>query len=883
MERGRNGPPPSNPAIAHPIAHPIALIRRTVPLLNPSDLFFFPAAANTPHGEKENRAVYHRGSARPHAAANRKAAPQPRTATNRTNRPRGYAMSRIEQFHGVSADGTSLTAVYAEQPTANVAFALVFAGDALPRFVHWGRPVATPEHLTGLYDAQRPQRVSGALDDTAWPSVLPTQSESWLGATRLDVRRDGVTLFCRFHVTGIETFEETRTHVDAAAGPDAAARTVRAGVPVVVCHAEDAEQGVGLEWRIELLPGGLLRQRAVVRDLGAASATGNPASGALEVAAVELGYPLPANAVELLTTTGHHLRERSPQRQPLTNGRYERVAMAGRPDFDASLLLTAGAPGFGFEHGEAYAVHVGWSGNSVLSAERQPYTCGIIGGGEALFGGEITLHAASDAAASDAIRQASGIPAAGAGATGTDAYATPWVYGAYGDGLNEISARFHSHLLDLHPELAAKPRPVILNTWEAVYFNHDYDTLAALADKAAESGVERFVVDDGWFGSRRDDTSGLGDWQTSPAVWPEGDKSLKALADYVHAKGMEFGLWFEPEMVNPDSDVFRTHPDWVLRPTPGRLPMQGRTQQVLDLTNPEAYDYLYGCMDRLVGELGIDYIKWDHNKLVTEAVSPRTGRPAVHAQTLAVYRVFRDLKAAHPGLEIESCSSGGGRVDLGILEHADRIWVSDCVDPVERADIQRYTSLLVPPCMMGEHVGASPAHSTHRATSQELRMAMAFFGHMGIEWNLLKEPQEAVELLGEWTAEFKRHRAWFALDRCVHADTSDPAVRLDGMVKPDGSAAIYRFTQLATSQTYPAAPVRLPGLDPDAAYLVRPLPVCVDLERMDAGSGVGNGQSPLGWWNEEGVVLPGAALTAYGVRPPSIHPAQAVLFCAERV
>ncbi len=206
--------------------------------------------------------------------------------------------------------------------------------------------------------------------------------------------------------------------------------------------------------------------------------------------------------------------------------------------------------------------------------------------------------------------------------------------------------------------------------------------------------------------------------------------------------------------------------------------------------------------------LGIDYIKWDHNKYVTEAVSPRTGRPAVHGQTLAVYRMFHDLKTSHPGLEIESCSSGGGRVDMGILELADRIWASDCVDPVERADIQRYTSLLVPPemigehvgaspahsthratsqemrmsdCvdpveradiqrytsllvppeMIGEHVGASPAHSTHRATSQEMRMAMAFFGHLGIEWNLLKEPQHDLDLLGEWVRAYKEHRVDF--------------------------------------------------------------------------------------------------------------------------
>ena len=533
--------------------------------------------------------------------------------------------------------------------------------------------------------------------------------------------------------------------------------------------------------------------------------------------------------------------------------------MAGRPDFDATLLLNVGEKGFGFTHGNVYSAHVAWSGNSVLSAERLPYTAGVIGGGEVLFGGEISLD-------------------------NGESYTTPWLVGSYGEGLNEVAARFHGYIRRVHRDwlvahnIAPKPRPVILNTWEAVYFDHDYDTLVRLADKAVESGVERFVVDDGWFGARRDDTAGLGDWQISQDVWPDGDKSLKALADYVHGKGMEFGLWFEPEMVNPDSNLFREHPDWVLKPTANRLPMQGRNQQVVDLTNPDAFAYIYESMNRLVGELGIDYIKWDHNKLVTEAVSPRTGRPAVHNQTLAVYKIFTDLKAAHPGLEIESCSSGGGRVDLGILEVADRIWGSDCVDPVEREDIQRYTSLLVPPEMIGEHVGASPAHSTHRATTQELRMAMAFFGHMGIEWNLLKEPQADIDKLAEWVAEFKKHREWFAVDTAVHSDAADPAVRVDGCVMPNKAAAIYRFTQLATSQTYPAAPVRLPGLDPEATYVVSPLDVSLDLIKQD----IGNGQSTLGWWNADGVKMTGRALATYGIRPPALHPAQAVLFKAVR-
>ena len=763
-------------------------------------------------------------------------------------------MSRIEQFQATAGDGSDVTVIYAEQQSANVAFALAFPGDDLPRLVHWGRPIGHPESLTSAVDALKPQRVSGALDETAWPSILPTQSESWIGEPRITVRRDGVELFPKFTVTNVEFGADGRNEDSAGVLETPWEFETREGLPSAPVHeprrvpgvwveARDTALGVELDWRIELMEGGLIRQKAMLTNL---------ADGGLEVGKIELGFSLPAVATEILTTTCHHLRERSPQRQPLTIGRFAKIQLAGRPDFDATLLLSAGVPGFGFEHGEVWSTHVGWSGNAVTAAERLPYTQGIISGGELLFGGEVTL-------------------------TKDESYETPWIFGSYGDGLNEVAARFHSYLRDLHPALFAKPRPVILNTWEAVYFDHDFDTLKALADKAAESGVERFVVDDGWFGSRRDDTKGLGDWETSPEVWPDGPRSLKALADYVHAKGMEFGLWFEPEMVNPDSDMARNHPDWILAPAPGRLPMQGRSQQVVDLTNTDAYDYVFGAMDKLVGELGIDYIKWDHNKLVTEAVSPRTGRPAVHGQTLAVYSIFKRLKARHPGLEIESCSSGGGRVDLGILALADRIWASDCVDPVERADIQRYTSLLVPPAMMGQHVGASPAHSTHRATSQELRMAMAFFGHMGIEWNLLKEPAEALDKLAVWVGEFKRHRADFAVDVCVHGDTPDPAVRLDGMVAADGTHAVYRFTQLTTGQTYPAAPVRLPGLDPNRTYRVRPLGPSLDL------GWIGNGQSPLGWWTKDGVTVPGAMLADYGLRPPTLHPAQAVLFEAKAV
>nr|MDK6328575.1 alpha-galactosidase [Alloscardovia omnicolens] len=310
-------------------------------------------------------------------------------------------------------------------------------------------------------------------------------------------------------------------------------------VPQLVVTAQDAEQGVQLVWQMQLLDSGLVRQRATVSNLEGTDLEG--VAGELSVLALELGYPVPSTAREILTTAGHHLRERHPQRQNLTMGRFERVTEVGRPDFDATLLLNVGARGFDFEHGEVFSTHVGWSGNSVTSVEETVYTLPIIGGGESLYAGEAVLRAGSD-----------------------DAYTSPWVYGSYGEGLNEVAHRFHDFVYSLHPNFESKPRPVILNTWEAVYFEHDFATLKSLADKAAAAGVERFVVDDGWFGSRRDDTSGLGDWYISPEVWPDG---LKPLADYVHAQGMEFGLWFEPEMLNTVSEVAEAHPDWILKPT----------------------------------------------------------------------------------------------------------------------------------------------------------------------------------------------------------------------------------------------------------------------------------------------------------------------------
>lgn len=783
-----------------------------------------------------------------------------------------------------SPSGDALVGAYLESPASpngieGVGLALVARAHELPRIVYWGRPLAHPESVIDAYDALRPQRVSGALDETPWPSILPTPAEAWTGSDRLVVRRGGIEQFLHFRLTDL-TVRDIRDATLSGDGLDAKHDPGAQDGVEAVLSAADAEQGVRLDWRLQLLPGGLARQSATLvnvagKDAASASvgSVSSPSSAPLSVERVELGWPLPSAADEILTTTGHHLHERRPQRQELQFGRFEKVATVGRPDFDSTLFIAAGHRGFGFEHGNAFVEHLGWSGNSVLSVERTPYTSGLLGGGEELFGGEMDLEA-------------------------EQSYSTPWLYGSFGDGLNEASARFHTFVRAEHPRFRAHPRPVLLNTWEAVYFDQNYEKLAALADRAAAAGVERFVVDDGWFLGRHDDTAGLSDWVEDPDTWPEGDHSLKALADTVHAKGMQFGLWFEPEMINPDSETARAHPDWILHASATRLPMQGRTQQVLDLTNPDARAQVFGQMDALVGKLGIDYIKWDHNKLVTEPVSPHSGRPAVHAQVEAVYGIFQELKERHPKLEIESCSSGGGRIDLGILRFADRVWVSDCVDPVEREMNQRYDSVIVPPEILGEHVGKSPADSTGRATSLSLRAAMAFFGHLGVEWDLTAVPDEQVEALGRWIAAYKANRQLFETGQTVHAGpdsqsadglgAADPCF-VDGVVAQDRSRALYRFTQLGMSRTYPAPPVRLPGLDPQALYRVSPLDLSAPLTATGASEGpwetarpIGSGQSDLGWW-KSGAVLSGRELIDWGIRPPQLNPEQAVILVAERI
>jgi alpha-galactosidase len=480
-----------------------------------------------------------------------------------------------------------------------------------------------------------------------------------------------------------------------------------------------------------------------------------------------------------------------------------------------------------------------WSGNSTYHVERLIDGHKSIGAGENLLPGEIIL---------------------GKG----ESYTAPRAIASYSSkGLDGITNNHYAWVRSRKNHITkVRPRPFTLNMWEAVYFNHNEEGIRKIVDRAAEVGVERVVLDDGWFGSRRNDLSGLGDWVVSPEAWPNG---LGPIIKYINDKGIEFGLWFEGEMVNPDSDLYRAHPDWILQ-EPGRTPVSGRNQQVLDLTKEGAYNHVLNQIDAVLTEYNIAYIKWDHNRHLTDPISD--GRAAVRKQTEAIYNLFDELKRRHPGLEIESCSSGGGRVDLGMIEHADRFWTSDQNDPLERQQIQRWTAMVVPPEFLGTHVGPTLGHQMSRTHSISFRALNALFGHSGIEWNISEATDEELKTLKVYSAFYKKHRGLLHSGNIVRSDIAKEKAYLYGTVSQDKSEAIFTYMQLTTFDNYGPQQVVFEGLDKDALYSIK---VVTELSTGDFIQKAGPG-----WWPE--IELTGAQLDQAGLFLPILKPEQGFLF-----
>ncbi len=715
-----------------------------------------------------------------------------------------------------------------------VSVVLDATGGRLPSIVHWGAslPNMDAEQAAALVDAAVPVVGSNNPDLPPRVAVLPEHHTGWTGRPGLAGSRLGRQWSPAFRLTAVV--------VDGAP----VRGYVSGGAATGEFRAVDDVAQLRLSMVVELRDTGLLRVRATVTNL---------AEEPYSVDGLTLALPVPADAVELLDFGGRHNQERVPQRTAFHSGVHLRENRRGRTGADSAYVLHAGPAGFGFAAGRVHAVHTAFSGNHVHYAERMATGECLLGGGELLLPGEIQL---------------------GAG----ESYTSPWLYGSFGEGLDEVARRFHRHVR-ARPKPVSSQRPVTLNVWEAVYFDHDRERLLDLADRAAEIGVERFVLDDGWFGARRDDHAGLGDWEVSGEVWPDG---LHPLVERVRKLGMQFGLWFEPEMVNPDSDVARAHPEWIMSARP-EWPIESRRQQVLNLGIPGAYTHVKGQISALLDEYAIGYIKWDHNRDLIEAGTQTDGgRPGVHHQTLAFYRLLDELRAAHPDLEIESCSSGGARVDLEVLERTDRVWVSDNIDPHDRQRMLAWTGQLLPPEYLGSHIASGRSHVTGRIHDLGFRAGTAIFGHLGIEWDLALASATEMAELRAWIAFYKDRRAFLLSGDLVRMDTlgdgTGGAIHLHGVVAPDRSRALFAYAPADSLYPDPASRLRFRGLDPERAYRVSPVFV---------GS-VPSGLRPPRWWGTPvktadypGAVFLGAALQNVGVAAPIVHPDQVVLFDIE--
>jgi alpha-galactosidase len=682
----------------------------------------------------------------------------------------------------------------------------------VPTVLHWGADLGEMSNadLLAFAAARRPGVSHSAIDIPRQLGLVPDSASGFTGTPGLS----GFRLDDTAGLLGITPRLTNWSHTIDSTAYDALSLRL---------SGSDAEAGWGVDVEMSLTDGGLVRLRTIVTNI---------ASGELHIASVSNVLPVGEQATELLDLTGRWCKERTPQRHPWVQGSFVRSGRHGRTGHDSSLLMIAGTPGFGFRHGEVWGIHTAWSGDHTTYAERTPEGECVLGGGELIRPGEVVLQPG-------------------------ESYASPWLLGAYSaDGMDDLSARLHGWLRQVSPRTRGS-RKVIVNTWEAVYFDHDLERLTVLADRAAAVGAERFVLDDGWFRGRVNDRAGLGDWTVDPRRWPEG---LSPLIDAVHARGLDFGLWVEPEMVNVDSEVARTHPEWILR---GRsdLPLSWRHQQVIDLQHPDAYAYVRDALLALLAEYDIAYFKWDHNRDLIDV--SHGGSHAVHGQTRALYRMLDELHEAHPSLEIESCASGGGRVDAEVLSRTDRIWPSDTIDAVERQTIQRWTSLLVPPELIGSHLGGPSAHTTGRAHRLGFRAATAVLFHFGIEWDLTTLTPEQLDDVAHWVALHKRIRPVINGGVVVRGDHPDPAIMIQGVVSSDQSEGWFVIAAVAATSTQHPAPIRLAGLDPQRRYVLTDETPTNDQHLADLGHTWGAG---------EGVTMSGRVLGTAGVRLPATAP-----------
>ena len=676
--------------------------------------------------------------------------------------------------------------------TGRQTLVLAAAGDRLPQCVYWGPPLPEDADLATLARAHAIDVTGGMLDENPDLSLCPEAARSFPGQPGLILRDgDGTPLLPRFaYLSEARDDALDGTRLDLAYGDAANGLTLRFGFVtdpstriVQARTVLEADRPVHLHW----------------------------------LAAPVL--PAPQQACEMIDVAGRWTGEFELHRTAWSPGiryRENRTGRTGHEHFPGLLIPCTGATN---TQGEAYGFHYGWSGGHRMIAEELP----------------------------DGRRQVQWGHAARMETKPAMRFESATLYLTYSSyGLNGCAVAFQRHVRDrvvTWPRGAAHPRPVHYNCWEAVYFDHKLPVLKDIASRAAALGAERFVLDDGWFGQRDDDTRSLSDWEVDPRKYPDG---LGPLIDHVHAEGMTFGIWFEPEMVNPDSDIHRAHPDWALGARDQTL---GRQQKALDMALPAVRDFVYERMAAILSRHDVDYVKWDHNRVL----------PMPDAdQTRGSYALIDRLRAAFPRVEIESCASGGGRIDFGILGRTQRVWLSDSNDALERLRIQHDAALFLPLAVTGSHVGPRRCHTSGRTLDISFRAWVAAQRHMGFEMDPRELDAREAATLREVTAWWKANRDWLTAADIHRLDSADPAVLAEQQQHRDGERFVVFAGKRATSTQIAPRPLRLTALDPAARYRVD-LRNRADLPALSRGRPSlkdGPLEASGAWLMHHGVVLP---------------------------
>jgi alpha-galactosidase len=669
--------------------------------------------------------------------------------------------------------------------------------------VYLGAHLPEGEDLAMLAAATARGRHESQPDIAPRPGLLPERKAGWSGTPALDLRRDGAVIDTDCRLAAWELADDG-----------------------ILLNFTDPQAGIAVAIAWAIGAGDVLTAQTSLTNTAAAPLAAEGLAA--------LALPLPRRFAECTSYAGRWAGEMQEHRRPIAPDGLTRRSAIGKQGFAGGnwLLLHAGD--------EVLGAHLAWSGDHWLALEPDNQGAGdgramlLMGDGHSP--GEVVL------------------------APG-EAVTTPAVQLTLAPTRSALAQAFHAHArAEVLPERKDwGPRKVHLNSWEALGFNLSESRLIALAEDAASLGIERFVLDDGWFGGRRNDQTSLGDWFVSPDVFPNG---LAPLIARVHALGMDFGLWVEPEMVSPDSDLTHAHPDWCLH-IPGRERPTMRGQLALDMARDEVRDYLFGCLDALLGEYPIAYLKWDHNRDLF---------PSAPRQTEGFYALVDRLRAAHPKVEIESCSSGGGRIDLGVLTRTNRVWPSDNNDAIERLRIIPAWGQFLPLEVLGSHVGPSPNPITGRRLAMDFRAKVAVFGHMGVEADPARMSDKERECLAAHIALYKDWRSVLhngALHRLAHPDSN-----VTGMMVTHEGKALALAAQTAFSPVFDAAPLRLAGLEPQALYRVtlpEPWPPRAKHYLANADQ----------WC--EGLTLSGTALMTQGLALPLTHPETAWLIALETI